>query len=84
MPASDAVQPNASDPVLGDVHRMRANVPRGVGMPALRALVAAGYSNLDDLDGASAAVLLSLHGMGPKAMGVLREALAARGKALRA
>lgn len=84
MPASDAVKPNASDPVRSDVHRMRATFPRGVGMPALRALAATGYSNLEDLDGASAAELLSLHGMGPKALCVLREALAARGKALRA
>jgi hypothetical protein len=54
------------------------DLPRAMGAPARRALMAAGYTRLDDLAGLSEAALLSLHGVGPKAMGVLREALAAR------
>ncbi|MDN5789259.1 MAG: DNA-binding protein [Micrococcales bacterium] len=51
--------------------------------PATRALTAAGYSRLRDLDGASRAEIAALHGMGPKALGVLTEALTSRGFALR-
>ena len=58
------------------------DLPAGIGAPARRALAGAGYTRLDQLAGASEAELLRLHGMGPKAMRVLREALAARGEAL--
>lgn len=53
--------------------------PAGVSNPALRALAGAGYTRLEELAGASEVELLRLHGMGPKAIRVLREALAARG-----
>ncbi|MET9346912.1 DNA-binding protein [Streptomyces termitum] len=52
--------------------------PRGVGAPATRALAAAGYTRLDQLAGVPAA----LHGVGPKALRVLGEALAERGRSL--
>jgi len=51
------------------------------GAPALRALNAAGYTHLEQLTQVSEADLLKLHGMGPKALGILREALAAKGLA---
>jgi hypothetical protein len=76
--------PDPATPVAPDIDRMRATFPRGVGAPALRALAAAGFGDLDALDGASIAHLKSLHGMGPKALSVLEHALAARGKAFRA
>ncbi len=47
--------------------------------PALRALTAAGYHTLADLTQVSEADLAKLHGMGPKALGILRDALAAKG-----
>lgn len=47
--------------------------------PALRALNGAGYIRLEQLTQISEAELLKLHGMGPNALGKLREALAARG-----
>jgi len=49
--------------------------------PAERALHAAGYTYLEQLTQISEADLLKLHGMGPKALGILREALAAKGLA---
>ena len=52
--------------------------PKGVSQPAIRALTAAGYFQLDELSGASESALLTLHGMGPKAIRVIREALAER------
>ncbi|WP_068924637.1 DNA-binding protein [Planobispora rosea] len=54
-----------------------------MGNPARRALEVAGYTRLDQLTGATEAELLALHGMGPKAMGILREALEERGLSLR-
>ena len=53
-----------------------------IGAPAERALTAAGYSSLAHLDGVSAKGLTALHGVGPKAMRILREALAAEGRSL--
>ena len=50
--------------------------PNGVAKPAQRALSAAGIHNLTQLTEISEAELLKLHGMGPKAIRHLREALA--------
>jgi hypothetical protein len=49
--------------------------------PALRALLAAGYTHLEQLTTVGEADLLKLHGMGPKAIRILRSALEARGLA---
>jgi DNA uptake protein ComE-like DNA-binding protein len=54
--------------------------PKGVSQPAIRALASAGYTSLAQLEKASEAELASLHGMGPKAMGIIRAALLERGK----
>jgi hypothetical protein len=53
--------------------------PRAMGQPAIRAVRAAGYTRLDHLATASEAELLELHGFGPKALSVVRDALHARG-----
>jgi hypothetical protein len=46
--------------------------------PALRALYAAGFSELRQLAKVREADIAALHGMGPKAMGLLRAGLQAR------
>lgn len=56
-----------------------SNWPKGVARPAQRALAGAGYQRLEQLAEISEAELKKLHGMGPKAIGLLREALAAQG-----
>jgi hypothetical protein len=58
--------------VLGDF-------PPQIGQPATRALAAAGYSGLEQLTRVTEKDLLALHGMGPRAIAILREALAAKG-----
>jgi len=58
------------------------DLPRGIPAPATRALVSAGYRTLEDLNGVPAADLAMLHGMGPKALRALEEALKERGYAL--
>jgi hypothetical protein len=62
-----------------------AGLPHAIGRPATGALRAAGYTELHQLAGVPAADLLRLlrlHGVGPKAVAVLREALAERGLSL--
>jgi hypothetical protein len=51
-----------------------------VSQPAIRALASAGYTNLDQLEKASWKHLSTLHGMGPEALSILREALNEQGK----
>ena len=51
--------------------------------PARRALEHAGYTGLEQLPGLSEKELLRLHGVGPKAVDILRAALAERGLAFR-
>lgn len=58
------------------------DLPAGIGRPAHRALAAAGYTRLDQLAGRSERELLKLHGMGPRALGRIRAALAERGQSL--
>lgn len=59
----------------------QTNWPKGVAKPAQRALAAAGIENLTQLTQISEAELLKLHGMGPKAIRHLGEALTEQGLA---
>ena len=56
-----------------------SDLPIRLSAPARRALAGAGIVRLEQLTRVSEADVLMLHGMGPKALGQLREALAARG-----
>lgn len=58
---------------------LETDFPRSIGSPARRALEHAGYTNLKELTKVSEAELGQLHGMGPKALGILRETLKAKG-----
>jgi hypothetical protein len=51
--------------------------------PARRALIGAGYTRLEHLTKAEESEIMKLHGMGPNAMKVLRDALRERGLSLR-
>lgn len=57
-------------------------LPKSIGAPATRALASAGYTELTQLAGVSASRLKALHGVGPKAVRLLREALEAQGLSL--
>ena len=54
--------------------------PKGLSQPALRALLGAGITSLDQLAVITEANLQKLHGMGPKAIDLLRTALETRGQ----
>lgn len=56
--------------------------PPGMSQPSLQALLGAGYTSLEAVSATTGKELLALHGMGPKGVRLLREALAARGLSL--
>ncbi len=58
----------------------RSDLPGELARPAKRALAEAGYSRLEQFTEVSEAEVMKLHGMGPKAMGQIRRALAERGQ----
>jgi hypothetical protein len=54
-----------------------------IGAPATRALNAAGYTNLRQLAGVPRFRLAALHGVGPKALGIIQAALEQHNLSLR-
>lgn len=58
------------------------DLPR-IGAPATRALAAIGVTTLDGVAQHTAAELLALHGVGPKAIRVLGDEMASRGMGFR-
>ena len=57
----------------------KSDFPPTIGNPARQALAVAGYTKLKQLTKVSEAELGKLHGMGPKALRILRETLEAQG-----
>jgi hypothetical protein len=60
--------------------KIKDNFPLGLSRPALRALVGAKLTRLPQLTRVTERQLSQLHGMGPKAIEILRVALRAQGK----
>ncbi|TQM85162.1 hypothetical protein FHX81_7635 [Saccharothrix saharensis] len=67
--AAQAVAAEGAEP--GEV----GNLPKGIGRPATRALTAIGVTTLAQVARLGDAELLAVHGVGPKAVRVLRAAL---------
>jgi hypothetical protein len=59
--------------------QLESDLPTGLSQPAQRALAEAGYNRLEQLTRVSEKEILALHGMGPKGIRLLREALAEKG-----
>lgn len=59
-----------------------SDLPASIGRAATRALATAGLITLEQVAAGSKADLLALHGVGPKAVRILVEALAERGLSL--
>ncbi|MBL1079686.1 hypothetical protein JK358_35310 [Nocardia sp. 2] len=55
------------------------DLPKAIGNPATRALVSQGITTLAQVAALSEAELHALHGVGPKAIRILAEAIAADG-----
>jgi DNA-directed RNA polymerase alpha subunit len=71
---------HAPDPT----HPNRDAFPPGMSGPALRALAAAGIQSVDALAAWTESDLARLHGLGPRALGLLKVALQERGRSFRA
>ena len=56
-----------------------SDLPAKLAQPARRALAGAGYTRLAQLTQATEDDIMQLHGMGPKALDQLRQALAVKG-----
>jgi hypothetical protein len=61
-------------------HAPESDLPTGLAKPAQRALAEAGYVRLEQFTKVSEADVRRLHGMGPKALDLIRRALAAKGQ----
>jgi dihydrofolate reductase len=61
------------------INEAESDLPTGIGKPAEQALAVAGYNRLEQIAQVSEKEILKLHGVGPKAVGLLRQALAAKG-----
>jgi predicted flap endonuclease-1-like 5' DNA nuclease len=57
----------------------RDTLPSGIGSPAHRALTAAGISRLEQFSTISETELLKLHGIGPKAIRIIKQPLKENG-----
>ncbi len=55
------------------------DLPAGLSQPAQRALAGAGITTLDQLARYREKDIMALHGIGPRALDLLRETMAARG-----
>ena len=69
-----AAQAAAADTAAADAV---GDLPKAIGRPATQALVGAGVTTLTQVAQISDAELLAMHGVGPKAVRILREALSA-------
>ncbi len=58
---------------------LRAVFPKGVGEPALRALAMRNLTTMESLTTITEQQLLGMHGIGPKAVRILRDAMHLRG-----
>jgi hypothetical protein len=64
---------------VSDAEVPATEFPRSIGKVANRELALNGYTTFDALTLVSAKSLLSIHGVGPKAVRILADELAARG-----
>lgn len=62
-----------------DTFNKKTDFPREIGQPATNALLVAGYSQLEQLTEITETNLKKLHGMGPKALRILRQTLETKG-----
>jgi len=59
-----------------------SSLPKGIPQPAIRALASVGVTRLNQIARFTEGELLALHGMGPKAIGIIKAAMRAQGKSL--
>jgi hypothetical protein len=72
-------QPRGIDPELNEEGQGGSDLPAGLSQPAQRALRGAGLTTLDEISRWTTAELGRLHGIGPRAIQTLKDALKERG-----
>lgn len=78
--APDELASKARQAVRGQAPAGPDALPANIGKPATRALLLAGITNLSDVAGRSEKGLLELHGVGPRAVRLLGDALRGTGR----
>ena len=68
-----------SAPMPEQPEALEHDFPKAIGRPATNALLAAGYTRLEQLTRVREADIKQLHGVGPKAINILRATLAEKG-----
>jgi hypothetical protein len=63
----------------GNHSEIEHNLPQGIGKPATKALIAAGFTQLAQFTTVTEKEILQLHGVGPKAVGIIVDALSENG-----
>jgi len=81
--SNERASPTDARPPERPTHPNASAFPGGMSGPALRALANAGITSLDVLARWSHTELVALHGMGPKGVRLLEDALAQRSRRLR-
>ncbi|RAP76138.1 DNA-binding protein [Paenibacillus montanisoli] len=64
-------------------HVEQNDLPSGLAKPAQRALAGAGLRSMADISNLSESELSGLHGIGPKAVDLLRQAMKSKGLAFK-
>ncbi|HVK22569.1 MAG TPA: helix-hairpin-helix domain-containing protein [Actinokineospora sp.] len=59
---------------------MPTDLPPSIGKPATRAFANAGLTTVEDFAKVTEKEIADLHGVGPKAIGIIRDLLAAQGR----
>jgi hypothetical protein len=79
LSSPDAAGVNVQDGPLADLDEFGTEFPHAIGNVAKRELAANGYTRYADLSRTTPRDLLAIHGVGPKAVRILGDELAARG-----
>ncbi len=74
------MEKNGNISKVDNVAKLESDLPVGLAKPALRALIGAGYLRLEQFTKLKESEVLQLHGMGPKAIDLIRRALAEKGQ----
>lgn len=80
--APEELAERARSAMRGEVPPGPGSLPASIGKPATRALLLAGITTLEQVAQHTDSELLALHGVGPRAVGILRQALQAGGTEL--
>jgi hypothetical protein len=83
MSTPDTKRPSLREDAKAMTEPQRAEFPKGIGEPARQALAIRQLTSLAHLTSVTESELLGMHGIGPKAVRILRDAMSLRGLAFK-